>query len=91
MKEMVGEIGSNPRYAAYARAHGRSPDAMMEYDRAAWPGGVMCGFSVWISEQKEAFWRSCPSAFLDRYTIGDHNAWTAFLQLVANENGNLLP
>ena len=84
MKAMVGEIGSNPRYAAYAQAHGRTPDEMMEHDRSAWPGGCMCGFIVWMSEQKQAFWKVCKSAFLDRYTIRDQAAWTTFLQSVAN-------
>jgi len=37
-----------------------------------------------MSEQKQAFWKACQSAFLDRYTIRDQIAWTAFLQSVAN-------
>jgi len=86
VKAMVGEIGSNPRYAAYAQAHGKTPDEMMEHDRAAWPGGCMCGFIVWMSEQKRAFRKACPSAFLDRYAIQDQAAWTAFLQSVANDS-----
>jgi len=80
---LESEIGSNPRYAAYAQAHGRTPDEMMEHDRAAWPGGCMCGFIVWMSEQTQAFWKACQNAFLDRYTIQDQGAWTAFLQSVA--------
>jgi hypothetical protein len=82
------EVGSNqgyaPEYTAYAQAHGRLPAEMMEHDRAAWPGGCMCGFILWMSEQKQAFWKACPSAFLDRDTIYDLAAWTAFLQSVAN-------
>ena len=39
----------NPRYACYARAHGRSPAAMLDHDKRAWPGGRMCGFIVWLS------------------------------------------
>ena len=81
--EHIGEIGENPRYAAYAQAHGKTPSEMMEHDRAAWPGGCMCGFIVWMSEQKQAFWKVCKSAFLDRYTIRDQAAWTTFLQSVA--------
>ena len=80
VNSVVGEIGINPRYAAYAKAHGRTTADMMERDRAAWPGGCMCGFLVWMSEQHRAFFKTCPSAFLDRHTIRDQAAWTAFLQ-----------
>lgn len=39
----------NVRYVAYARANGRKPEAQLKHDREAWPGGVMCGFILWIS------------------------------------------
>ena len=38
----------NPRFVAYASAHGRTPEAMLEHDTEAWPGGKMCGFILWI-------------------------------------------
>ena len=69
----------NPRYVAYASAHGKTPDEMMKHDRIAWPGGCMCGFILWIDEQKQLFWKVEPSAFLDRHTIYDQDAWTKFL------------
>ena len=75
--------GSNPRYVAYARFHGRSPAEMLEHDRAAWPGGCMCGFMLWISAQLTAFYAAHPDACVDRYTVRDQNAWTAFLESVA--------
>jgi hypothetical protein len=34
----------NPRYAAYAKAHGRTPEEQLEIDRQ----GSMLGFSEWI-------------------------------------------
>ena len=37
-----------PRYTAYAQAHGRSPDQMLEFDSERYPGGKMCGFILWI-------------------------------------------
>lgn len=43
----------NPRYEAYARAHGRAPEAMLEHDDERWPGGKMCGFMVWVSQRKQ--------------------------------------
>lgn len=41
--------GLNPRYEMYARAHGMTPDAMMDHDLKAWPGGCMAGFLLWMS------------------------------------------
>ena len=80
---MQTEIGSNPRYAAYAQAHGKTPDEMMKHDVVEWSGGCMCGFILWISKQKQAFFIAHPEAFLDRYTIRNQQAWTEFLQSVA--------
>lgn len=38
----------NPRYVAYARQHGRTPEAQMEFDREEYPGGCMVGFMLWV-------------------------------------------
>ena len=40
-------LGSNPRYANYARRHRRSPAEHLASDRERWPGGVMVGFTLW--------------------------------------------
>ena len=39
----------NPRYVAYAKAHGApDPDAMLARDRERYPGACMAGFIVWL-------------------------------------------
>lgn len=45
----------NPRYEAYARAHWRSPEAMLAFDEEHYPGGKMAGFCIWISRAWDAF------------------------------------
>ena len=40
-----------PRYAAYARAHGKTPEQMAGHDEEQWPGGCMCGFILWIGDR----------------------------------------
>ena len=50
----------NPRYVAYARAHGHTPEGMLAHDTEAWPGGKMAGFILWISQQWHA-WYALPA------------------------------
>lgn len=45
----------NPYYVAYARVHGRDPEAQKAYDRERWPGGYCCGFMVWMSNRWQEF------------------------------------
>lgn len=44
-----------PLYAAYAAAHGFTPDEQRAHDEAHWPGGRMAGFLLWMGEQWAAF------------------------------------
>jgi hypothetical protein len=77
----------NPRFEAYARAHGRSPEAMLEHDRKAWPGGCMTGFMLWIGEQWTAWltpqdrkYGATTQRAKDILTAEDHAAFDAWLQ-----------
>ena len=74
----------NPRYEAYARAHGKTPEAMTQADKAAWPGGSMTGFTLWIGKQLRQFAALHPDKMLDR-TVNDQAAWDEFLNAVAAE------
>ena len=85
-------LAVNPRFWAYARVHGRTPDAMLEHDEERWPGGKMAGFTLWIGErwQEWAVLASHPRAN-DSYAIlgeADHVAFDAYLSELG-ENSNL--
>lgn len=41
----------NPRYVAYAKAHGMSPAQRSAQDEVDWPGGCMTGYLLWIQER----------------------------------------
>lgn len=67
--------GINPRYAAYAGAHGLSVVDMLSEDRERYPGGVMCGYLVWSREHLRRF-RALLQA--DGYPL-DHDAYNTWL------------
>lgn len=67
-------------FTAYARAHGREPAAMLERDRERWPGGVMCGFILWVAARKLEFAGAFPCKMIGPDLIRDIPAWVAFLQ-----------
>lgn len=46
----------NPRYVAYARLTGyASPEERRERDRVIWPGGIMAGYTLWMSSMYRLF------------------------------------
>ncbi len=45
----------NPRFVAYARSQGRDPEAQLAHDEETYPGGIMCGFMLFISEKWRTF------------------------------------
>ena len=70
----------NPRFVAYAAAHGKTPSAMLEHDDEAWPGGKMCGFILWIREKIFAFVKEHPKVACCRDCAGHKPQFTKFLQ-----------
>jgi len=82
----------NPRYVAYATAHGRDPDAMLLHDREAWPGGSMVGFMCWIQERLGE-WRKARGLRRDAAPCGDqqHDDFTACLQRYAETTAPAVP
>lgn len=81
---------TNPRYVAYARAHGRTPDEQYEHDRERWSGGAMTGFLCWMSQRRQAFLRLWPccqpnNGFAAAPVASLHaESWDRFLQACAD-------
>lgn len=48
----------NPRYVAYAKAHDRTSEAMLEHDTIAWPGGKMAGFLLWMNDRWQEWYEA---------------------------------
>lgn len=73
----------NPRYLAYCRSQGHpDPDVMLKVDNERWPGGIMCGFILWMSDQWSAFEKQHLAKLAElggfpigRVTANDRGAW----------------
>ena len=76
---------AQPRYVAYAAAHGRTPDAQLAADRQAYPGGRMAGFIVWVSQQLRA-WRQI-AKHVGPLLPEHHAAFDAWLDELAEQVG----
>ena len=68
----------NPRYVAYAKAHGKTPEAMLRADKFERPCGCMVGFLEWNSQKLREFRVARPEAFFGT-TLSDHAAYDAWL------------
>lgn len=69
----------NPRYLAYARAHGETPDGMLAADRMRWRGGTMRGFTGWIDGKWREWLELHPDRRRSALTDADHAAFDAWL------------
>lgn len=65
-------------YVAYSKAHGNTPEKQIEKDDAAWPGGIMCGFILWMSEAISQFKKEHPECFIGDVIL-DHEKKIEFL------------
>jgi hypothetical protein len=74
----------NPRYLAFAAAHGKTPKAMLEHDREHWPGGVMCGFLLWMSAALSVCRREHPEFFVNG-NIVRHDKFDVWLEEYARD------
>lgn len=77
----------NPRYLEYCKAHGLTPDGMMEADVQRYPGGKMTGYICWIGARWHEF---CGIMRVSAdYPMGEkeHTAFDAWLKQRVVEMG----
>jgi hypothetical protein len=55
---LAAYAGIQPRFAAYCRAHGTTPEEQLARDRGLYPGGLMVGFLWWVGQR----WREWEAA-----------------------------
>lgn len=77
--------GLNPRYVAYAKSHGKTPQEMLEFDKQKYSGGCMAGFIIWIHRRCSEFKKISPELFCGD-EIGDQDRFTAFLEKFAEND-----
>ena len=69
----------NPRFVAYSRLNGNTPEIQIEKDKMEYPGGCMAGFIIWIDQKLREYKSICPRAFIGLH-LSDHDGFTTFLQ-----------
>lgn len=78
-------LAFNPRFANYARVHGRTPEAQLDHDRAAWPNASMLPFTEWNGDRIVEFSKEHPEAFTAG-GLSDHGAYDAWLNARPTES-----
>lgn len=68
-----------PRYAAYAAAHGHTPVQRLAADHKAHPGGPMAGFMIWIRQRWREWDEDHGTTAEHSRTLPEHEAFDAWL------------
>lgn len=68
----------NPRYVNYARAHGRTPEGMLAFDKQRLPGACMMEFIFWNRARIVDFSKAHPECFIAG-GLKDHEAYDEWL------------
>ena len=74
----------NPRYVAYAKQAGRTPEETLQDDAERFPGGKMAGFIAWISKRWAEWDRQRPAKFApngEYRSDEEHTEFTAWLDV----------
>lgn len=54
---MKDTVNLNPRYLAYCRSKGNTPEQQSQIDLVDYPGGKMTGFILWTKQHWMDFYR----------------------------------
>jgi hypothetical protein len=67
----------NPRYLAYCKYHGNTPEEQQDIDYEQWPGGPNAGYMLWTSylKQKFAEYKKCSVDDTKWYWEQEFDAW----------------
>lgn len=72
----MGEGRVNPRYLAYCRDHGRTPEEMAAFDDKRHPHACMMGFILWSgSKMREFFPASRKRNLITQQDRTEYDAW----------------
>lgn len=70
----------NPRYVAFARSQGRTPDAQREHDREEWSGAAAMPFMLWIRKQWREFFAERGEKVPEGIVPAQHEAFNRWLE-----------
>jgi len=73
----------NPHFVAYARAHGNTPDEQLATDRVEWPGGIMAGYMLWISDRWSEWNAEKGHPDGQPHSLAQHAAFDEWLQVTS--------
>lgn len=76
----------NPRYVAYARAHGNDPEKQLAVDTERYPGLKMVEFSFWLEDRWREWEKAANKKFRSACTDEDHRCFDAWLDRYVTEN-----